>query len=84
MTAGIDRNSLSVRAQRSSRDGCLRVRRGGRLLGETCWHGGGAGRRPVWLGNGKVLMVDEEDGGELPLGHPSQHLKWLGQFPWWL
>jgi hypothetical protein len=43
-------------------------------LGETCWHGAGAGRRPVWLGNGTVLMVDEEDGGELPLGHPSQHL----------
>jgi hypothetical protein len=47
----------------------------GRSFGNTCRHGGGAGRLPVWLDDGKVFTTDEEDGGELALRRP---LWWLG------
>jgi hypothetical protein len=72
----------------------------GQSSSETCRHGGGAGRRPMWLSDGKVFVVDEEDGGELAMGHPSRWLglgseprstasrgasgRWLVRFPRWL
>jgi hypothetical protein len=47
----------------------------GQSSGETYQVGGGAGQRSVWLGDGKVLTADKEDGGKLALGRPS---RWLG------
>jgi hypothetical protein len=71
----------SVGRALSDGSGHQRLGRGeGRSSGETWWHGCGAGRWPVWLDDGKVLMADEEDGGLLDLGCPSRRLG-LGSEP---
>jgi hypothetical protein len=85
----------------SDGSGRRRLGRGaGRSSGKTCWHGGRAGRRLVWLNDGKVLTMDKDDGGELSLGCHSRWLglgsepqsmvsrvspgRWLRRFPRWL